>query len=449
MESSSLPKDDVAINCDLTERRHTPKRCANEEPLPDSVASAAETPNNGYQHLNSTGSVRSPLRVSGAEATANNHETPSDRQGDEQTALFLVQNLENRLNTLHDDMRHLEKRCKFYEKKCKLYQKRQKKLEMRFSKKEKNSTGHNEEDDGKDENVDEEAMEDFYAGGDVCDDSDWSNDSDVDNEVEEERDDENKEKKRKKRKSSNETKTKIYSDAVIFPPKTLDFYPMFEKLRVYHQLHGNCNVTSAYGDKQLQAWLNNWKERRRRFDKMVEKEGGQQVVFPGLDDVDAKTYTKDAIPQYSHEWEDQQVQHLESKRDQLYRRFMLRTRHQIKCLNALDFNWKITPLPRFEDRLVELQDFIREHGHYNIPREYGGIGDWFHKVKQNFVFRKKNFMEKQYPLLLEMGVDMNVAVQGRRRRRRKKKHDVNCNNDVGTEDFDEVNTGDVSGGANC
>jgi len=58
-------------------------------------------------------------------------------------------------------------------------------------------------------------------------------------------------------------------------------------------------------------------------------------------------------------------------------------------------------------------------------------------------------MEKQYPLLLEMGVDMNVAVQGRRRRRRKKKHDVNCNNDVGTEDFDEVNTGDVSGGANC
>lgn len=449
MEPSSLPKDVVAGNCDLTKRRHIPNRCANEEPLPDSVASASETPNNGSQYLNSAGSVHSPLRVPGAEATTNHHETPPNHQDDEPTALSLVRNLENRLNTLHDDMRHLEKRCKFYEKKCKMYQKRQKKLEKAVFKKRKKLTENNEEDDCEDEHADEEAMEDFYAGGDGCDDSVWINDSDVENEVEEEEDDENKEKKRKKRKRSNETKTKIYSDAVIFPPKTLDFYPMFEKLRVYHQLHGNCNVPSAYGDKQLKVWLKNWKDRRKRFDEMVEKEGGQQVVFPGLDDVDAKTYTKDAIPQYSYEWEDQQVQHLESKRDQLYRRFMLRTRHQIKCLNTLDFNWKITPLPLFEDRLVELQEFIREHGHYNIPREYGGIGEWFHKVKQNFVFRKKNFMEKKYPLLLEMGVDMNVAVQGRRRRRRKKKHDLDVNNDVGTEDFDEGNTGDVSDRANC
>ncbi len=71
-----------------------------------------------------------------------------------------------------------------------------------------------------------------------------------------------------------------------------------------------------------------------------------------------------------------------------------------------------------------MQSFISEHGHYNVPRECGALGEWFHKMKNNFALGKKHFMEKRYPALLEMGVDMNVAVQGRRKRRRKVKENV-------------------------
>ncbi|KAL7461808.1 hypothetical protein ACHAXS_002213 [Conticribra weissflogii] len=445
MASGSLPN--TSITNDLANSSHKPDRDSNEDSLPDFVASAVEIPNNGYQHPGNSNALHSPIAVPVAAATANHRQTPSAQQSDGQT-LSLLRNLENRFNILHDDLRHLEKRCKFYEKKSKMYEKRQKKLEKAVFKKKQNlgGDGDNEGNDFEDESVDEEAMEDFYAEGDGGDKTDWSNDEAVS--ADDGNHGSNEKKKSRKRKRSNDTEPKIYSDAVIFPPNTLDFSSMFEKLRVYHQLYGTCSVTSAYGDKSLKKWVRTWKERRRRFDKMVEEEGGQEAVFPGLDDIDAKTYTKDAIPEYSHQWEDQQVQHLESKRYQLNRRFMLRTRHQIKCLNTLDFNWNITEIPRFEDRLIELQDFISEHGHYNIPREYGGIGEWFHKMKGNFVFRRKHFMEKQYPMLLEMGVDMNVAVQGRRRRRRKNKNDVNNNNECRTEEFEEGDTGDMGEEAN-
>jgi len=83
--------------------------------------------------------------------------------------------------------------------------------------------------------------------------------------------------------------------------------------------------------------------------------------------------------------------------------------------------------------LEQLQHFIEEHGHYNVHRSYGDLGNWFHKMKGNFVFGKKHFMENQYPKLLEMGVDMNVAVQGRKRRRRKRR-----NNDGDVKDDDQT-----------
>eukprot|EP00569_Conticribra_weissflogii_P011308 CAMPEP_0171381594 /NCGR_PEP_ID=MMETSP0879-20121228/32118_1 /TAXON_ID=67004 /ORGANISM="Thalassiosira weissflogii, Strain CCMP1336" /LENGTH=70 /DNA_ID=CAMNT_0011893089 /DNA_START=126 /DNA_END=335 /DNA_ORIENTATION=+ len=70
-------------------------------------------------------------------------------------------------------------------------------------------------------------------------------------------------------------------------------------------------------------------------------------------------------------------------------------------------------MPKFEDRLVQLQAYIDEFGHYNVPRDFGDLGEWFHKMKGRYVFQTKHFMEKQYPKLLEMGVDMSVAVEGR------------------------------------
>lgn len=85
----------------------------------------------------------------------------------------------------------------------------------------------------------------------------------------------------------------------------------------------------------------------------------------------------------------------------------------------------------FEKHLEQMKIYIEEHGHYNVPRDYGGIGglgEWFHTIKTNFVKKKKYFMEEQCPKLLEIGVDMNVAVVGRRKRRRKARTDVNKNN---------------------
>lgn len=41
----------------------------------------------------------------------------------------LVQNLQNQINTLHSDMHHLVKRCKFYEQKSAGHEKRQRKVE--------------------------------------------------------------------------------------------------------------------------------------------------------------------------------------------------------------------------------------------------------------------------------------------------------------------------------
>ncbi len=428
MSSASFPNNGTSINNDCLANSNTRKRSAlsdvqNEGLAPDVVLSAANYVTENLPQL--------PLTNHTAEfavADAQQPTTEASHREDEGT-LSLVQNLLNQVNTLRDDLRHLEKRCKFLENKCTIYHQRQRKIERAFFKKGKEVDGgaaDDEHDVDDEDSVDEEAAEDFYAGGDECDEFDGSVDAADDEMV-----DGNKNKRRKSK-----PKPKTSSREVVFPARSLDFNLMFERLRVYHQLHGTCNVSNNYGDNQLKVWSYQWRSKRKKFDEMVLSEGGPEVVFPGLDDVDAKTYSKDAIPPYNYEWEDERVKHLETKQRRHRRRFLLRTRHHIKCLNTLDFNWNITELPRFEDRLKQLQMFIEEYGHYNVPRSYSDLGNWFHKMKGNFVFGKKHFMEKQYPLLLEIGVDMNVAVQGRKRRNRKRKNDSVSNEDQ-SEQVDE------------
>mmetsp|Transcript_4074 Transcript_4074/g.9099 ORF Transcript_4074/g.9099 Transcript_4074/m.9099 type:complete len:436 (-) Transcript_4074:70-1377(-) len=407
--------------------RNASSESHNEEPAPDAVLSTANSTNENCP--------RSPFSVNAPEIDVEDseHTNAQANQREAEGTLSLVQNLLNQVNTLRDDLRHLEKRCKFLEQKCTTYHQRQRKMERAFFKKEKEmDSGDGDVDNGGDEeeSVDEEAAADFYAGGDEGDEFAASIDgADV---VE---NDANNNKRGK-----GKIKRKVASREVVFPARSLDFNVMFERLRVYHRLHGTCNVSLNYGDKQLRVWSYQWRNKRRKFDKMVQSDGGPSVVFPGLDDIDAKTYSKDEIPQYNYEWEDERVKHLETKESRHRRRYLLRTRHHIKCLNTLDFNWNITEIPSFEDRLKQLQKFIEEYGHYNVPRSYSDLGNWFHKMKGNFVFGKKHFMENQYPKLLEMGVDMNVAVQGRKRRKRKRRND----GDVSNEDHSEVEEDDCS-----
>mmetsp|Transcript_17424 Transcript_17424/g.36501 ORF Transcript_17424/g.36501 Transcript_17424/m.36501 type:complete len:436 (-) Transcript_17424:57-1364(-) len=324
----------------------------------------------------------------------------------------LIHNHQKQIDALHKDNRHLLKRCKFLEKQCEIYKNRQKKMEAIFFKKrakkaveegdrgESSKTHDNEDDDS----IDEEAAEAFFAGEDEDALFDGSDDGE------------------------SKDGPKVIPDRKIYTAKVLDFKLMFEKLKNFRQQHGHCFVPKEY-DVQLRQWCFNWKERRATFEKMVMDDGGPEVVFPSLGDIDDKI-NEDEILGYDYGWENEKVQHIESIEAQNRRRYLLRTRHRIMCLNTLDFVWTIKRMPKFEDRLEQLQSFIKENGHYNVPREHGALGEWFHKMKNNFALGKKHFMEKRYPIMLEMGVDMNIAVQGRRKRRRKFSHGVEENHGV-------------------
>lgn len=119
---------------------------------------------------------------------------------------------------------------------------------------------------------------------------------------------------------------------------------------------------------------------------MVAGEGGPEVVFPGLGDMDDKRHGNN-IPEYDYDWENELVKHIDtSKRSQNRRRYLLRTRHRILRLNTLGFDWFIKKVPKFDDRLVQLQAYIDEFGHYNVPRDFGYLGEWFHKMKGKHVY---------------------------------------------------------------
>mmetsp|Transcript_19382 Transcript_19382/g.38887 ORF Transcript_19382/g.38887 Transcript_19382/m.38887 type:complete len:580 (-) Transcript_19382:45-1784(-) len=347
--------------------------------------------------------------------------------------------IKNQYAVLQNDLQHLEKKCVFLEKKCDMYQRRQRKMEklffMRKSSKRKSIGGDDGDNDaesnsqhrnGDDISIDEDAAEEFFGGDDEVeiqsDESiDGANDDDTDGSEEKK----SKPKRRRRRKTKSDYEGSIVPDHIVHSPSELNFETMFDKLRQFQQQHGTCSVPKEY-DSQLHTWVGHWKSRRKQFEEMVAEEGGPDVVFPGLGDIDDKSLGKD-LPEYDYEWENERVKHIEPStrsKAQNRRRYLLRTRYRIQRLNTLGFVWAIKKQPKFEDRLVQLQAYIDEFGHYNVPREYGDLGEWFHKVKGKFVFQTKLFMEKQYPKLLEMGVDMSVAVEGRRRRRRKKKSDV-------------------------
>mmetsp|Transcript_23380 Transcript_23380/g.48941 ORF Transcript_23380/g.48941 Transcript_23380/m.48941 type:complete len:576 (-) Transcript_23380:226-1953(-) len=343
--------------------------------------------------------------------------------------------IKNQYAVLQNDLQHLEKKCVFLEKKCDMYQRRQRKMEkLLLSTDINNSSGRDNHDEdtksnGQDCNnddkkknddnddytsMDEEAAESIFGGEDESENQSYGDDAP----------NIRMKRKRKRKRRPNEKETNASDDIKLLSAE-LDFETMFEKLRQFQQQHGTCDVPKN-NDCQLHTWVRNWKLRREQFEKMVADEGGSEVVFQGLDDTDDKSVVND-IPEYNYEWENERVKHIEPStrsKAQNRRRYLLRTRYRIQRLNTLGFVWAIKKQPKFEDRLVQLQAYIDEFGHYNVPREYGDLGEWFHKVKGKFVFQTKLFMEKQYPKLLEMGVDMSVAVEGRRRRRRKKKSDV-------------------------
>lgn len=323
-----------------------------------------------------------------------------------------IDNLQSQIITMRNDNFHLQKRCKFLGKKCDKYEQRQMRMEATLIKKrelilgeqssgsrlndarrDKDDYGDSKTDDDDDHAVDE-AAEAFFAE---------DNDDDDDNEVIEASDD--------------NLKSKIVPNHVVFAPQEHDFEEMFEKLRNHLQQNGSFGFTDQH-DQQLRKWVTYWKTRKRKFDKMVVEDGGPTVVFPGLRDVDHKIDTNE-IPAYDYKLENQQVRHIPTARAQTRRRYLLRLRHRIICFNSIGFVWTVCSQPRFEDRLEQLQSFIKVHGHYNVPREFGPLGEWFHMMKTNFVLGKKHFMAKQNLKLLEIGVDMNIAVQGRRKRRRK------------------------------
>jgi len=347
--------------------------------------------------------------------------------------------IRNQYSVLRNDLQHLEKKCNFLEKQCDMYRRRQRKMEklffMRKSSKRKSIGGDDGDNDaesnsqhrnGDDISIDEDAAEEFFGGDDEVeiqsDESiDGANDDDTDGSEEKK----SKPKRRRRRKTKSDYEGSIVPDHIVHSPSELNFETMFDKLRQFQQQHGTCSVPKEY-DSQLHTWVGHWKSRRKQFEEMVAEEGGPDVVFPGLGDIADKSLGKD-LPEYDYEWENERVKHIEPStrsKAQNRRRYLLRTRYRIQRLNTLGFVWAIKKQPKFEDRLVQLQAYIDEFGHYNVPREYGDLGEWFHKVKGKFVFQTKLFMEKQYPKLLEMGVDMSVAVEGRRRRRRKKKSDV-------------------------
>jgi hypothetical protein len=110
----------------------------------------------------------------------------------------------------------------------------------------------------------------------------------------------------------------------------------FSKLTDYHRIHGHCNVPQNYSENtQLGAWV-----RKQR-----------------------KTYRL----------------HLEEKTSPM-------TTYRIKALESFGFQWDCYGAA-WEDRLSELADYHKIHGHCNVPKRYSEnskLGTWVATQRRNY-----------------------------------------------------------------
>jgi hypothetical protein len=109
------------------------------------------------------------------------------------------------------------------------------------------------------------------------------------------------------------------------------------ELAEYRKIHGHCNVPANYSESNN---LGNW----------VGKQRGQYRL------------------------------HLEGKASQM-------TTFRIQELESLGFEWTRICVSAWEDRLSELADYRKDHGHCNVPNSYSEtttLANWVHKQRSQY-----------------------------------------------------------------
>jgi len=358
---------------------------------------------------------------------------------------LLVRNLQNQINILHSDMRHLEKRCKFYERKSAGHEKRQRKIErilatQRKKKEEKLVPGTewvNDDDEEEDEqnehilydtydDIDDDvykdaANSDFWI--DDCNENENKQETDANDErdngtirqsasgFKRERTSKTESQKKRVRKSQTSKNPNMNDDkqVSIVPHNALDFNIMFRRLQAFHHEYGTCNVPKGYDDSQLRRWTSTWRATKsHRYNRVLETAGGPEVVFAGLEDgviasiarfradgsknnasqggsankYDGLELSEIGLPLYSQAWEEELVKHIESRAEERRCHFLLQTRYQMECLDTLDFEWCLSKAVPFEERLEQIANFIAENGHCDVHRSHEELGEFFHRMRR-------------------------------------------------------------------
>jgi hypothetical protein len=113
------------------------------------------------------------------------------------------------------------------------------------------------------------------------------------------------------------------------------------ELADYHKIHGHCNVPKIYSENtKLATWVATQRKQYR-----LQQEGKTSPM----------------------------------------------THSRIQELESLGFEWKIC-LPAWEDRLSELADYRKIHGHCNVPKKYSEntqLGKWVGTQRTNYMMRLK------------------------------------------------------------
>lgn len=111
-----------------------------------------------------------------------------------------------------------------------------------------------------------------------------------------------------------------------------------EYLRRFKDEHGHANVPQNYRDKRLAKWVNKQREYRKKAIQDVANGKPSQSITP----------------------------------------------ERIALLSEEGFVWDLFD-ETWNQRLNDLQEFIEEHGHANVPQHYPALGNWVKVQRTHFV----------------------------------------------------------------
>jgi hypothetical protein len=223
--------------------------------------------------------------------------------------------------------------------------------------------------------------------------------------------------------------TKPPSNALGFQGRASLWEDRLTELTEYFKIHGHCDVPQGYSKTaKLCVWV---RKQRKQYRLYVEGENSTMTLFrlQELEILDFEWATSHSastwefrlseltdyrqkhghcnVPQrYSENtklgtWVSNQRNHYRLHREG---KTSSMTTFRIQELESLGFEWKLVSVTAWEDRLSELADYCKIHGHCNVPQRYSEnskLGRWVADQRNHYTLHLRGKISHMTPFRIQ------------------------------------------------